>query len=185
MQPEMVYIAIVQQPMAALDGEGTHLNVFASEVDAHKWVDKILNSYGILDGKYDDECPLNWSVTRHPIMPEAHDHDQQQEAEGDDEPETKNTMYILTRHHLEDGGDSFMTAAFTSLEKARKSMRVEVATAVGCFRAEGCHIDDEDVMVSDDHAVVILSHHDKDERQWHITECEVDTNDYSRPAHLD
>ena len=62
---EYVYVAIIQEPMASLDGGGTQVGVFLSEVSAQKWVDNILADYG--EDPHDD-CKVNWSIERHTVM---------------------------------------------------------------------------------------------------------------------
>lgn len=62
--PDKVYVAIVQEPMASLDGGGTKVAVFLSIVPAQMWVDKILAEYG--EDPYDD-CKMNWDIQEHTV----------------------------------------------------------------------------------------------------------------------
>ena len=95
-------------------------------------------------------------------------------------------VYIVTRHHQEDGLDSFKTAAFTSLAKARKFMHESFRASVECFKNEGYDINDEEDLYSEaDRAWITLSYNERDERSFNITECELDEDNFSAPALLD
>ena len=62
---DYVYVAVVHEPMASLDGEGTRIGVFLSEVSAQKWVDGILADYG--EDPYDDG-KVNWNIQRYIVQ---------------------------------------------------------------------------------------------------------------------
>lgn len=96
-------------------------------------------------------------------------------------------IYIVTHHHFESGYDSFKTAAFSTHEKAEQFMRDCFTAAVDCFKKGGCVFEDEehDAHIEADRAWVILSHNDRDERQFHITEVELDEENFSRAEPLD
>lgn len=91
--------------------------------------------------------------------------------------------YIVTRHRLGDGFDSFKVAAFTSLDKAREFMRDSFNAAVQCFKDAGVAFGEGplqgDTHIEDDSAWIILNHDDLDERQFNITEVELDEENFS------
>lgn len=93
-------------------------------------------------------------------------------------------VYIVTRHHFESGCDSFKTAAFSTREKAEAFMRDCFTAAVECFKKEGYTFEDgeSDTYIDADRAWIVLSHDDCDERQFHITEVELDEENFSAPA---
>jgi len=96
-------------------------------------------------------------------------------------------IYIVTRHHFESGHDSFKTAAFSTREKAERFMRDCFTSAVDCFKKEGYVFEDEeyDTHIEADRAWITLSHNDRDERQFHITEVELDEENFSDAKPLD
>ena len=59
---DYVYVAIVQEPMAALDDEGTKVKVFYSPVAAQIWVDKILSQYD------NEDDHINWNISKMAIQ---------------------------------------------------------------------------------------------------------------------
>ena len=94
-------------------------------------------------------------------------------------------IYILTRHHDEGDMHSFMTAAFSTRKSAQRAMRESFHAAVDCFTAEGIALAEEDIGIDEERAYVILSRNERDERQWHITEAELDDDNFSHSAYLD
>ena len=95
--------------------------------------------------------------------------------------------YIVTRHHLEDDYNTFGAAAFTTRDAAEKFMRDSFNAAVRSYKDDGHEFEDEDtdLVLGEDHAWITLSHNDRDDRQFHILEVEMDEEWFSDFASLD
>jgi hypothetical protein len=55
-----VFVAIVQEPMAALDGE-TYVEVFEDYSSAEDWVEGVLKNYDSPDSYYSRD-DVNWNI---------------------------------------------------------------------------------------------------------------------------
>lgn len=94
-------------------------------------------------------------------------------------------VYIVTRHHFDDrnGVNTFKTAAFTTLRKAREFLRDSFKIAVKCWEARGYTFEEGDAcLFNADRAWLHLSDNERNERQFHITEVELDEENFSAPA---
>lgn len=97
-------------------------------------------------------------------------------------------VYIVTRHHFDDrnGVNTFKTAAFTTLRKAREFLRDSFKIAVKCWEARGYTFEEGDAcLFNADRAWLHLSDNERNERQWNITTVNLDGRKYSDHGLLD